>query len=117
MSESFFVRGPLVPRGLFGIDFDTDTPIHIEVKHQKSSTVIKPGDKYRMLCKGMIRKDFSSWNLSDLQEFLADRGINKTGNKDTLVTNTYNAYKMNIEISATDYIEEKNEVEPNLHWF
>ena len=62
----------------------------------------------------MTRKDFSSWNLSHLQKFLADRGINKTGNKDTLVTNGYNAYKMNLEISATDYIEEKNEVELNL---
>ena len=48
---------------------------------------MKPGDKYPMLFKGMTRKDLSSWNLSHLQEFLADRGINKTGNKDTLVTN------------------------------
>ena len=72
---------------------------------------MKPGDKYPMLFKGMTRKDFSSWNLSHLQEFLADRGINKTGNKDTLVTNAYNALKMNLEISATDYNEEKNEVE------
>ena len=67
-----------------------------------------------MLCKGMTRKDFTSWNLSHLQEFLAGRGINKTGNKDTLVTNAYNAYKMNLDISATDCIEEKNEVELNL---
>ena len=96
---------------LFGIDFDIDTPMNIEVKHQKSRTVMKPGDKYPMLFKGMTRKDFSSWNLSHLQEFLADRGINKTGNKDTLVTNAYNALKMNLEISATDYNEEKNEVE------
>ena len=72
---------------------------------------MKPGDKYPMLFKGMTRKDFSSWNLSHLQEFLADRGINKTENKDTLVTNAYNALKMNLEISATDYNEEKNEVE------
>ena len=99
---------------LFGTDFDVDTPINIEVKHQKSRTIIKPGDKYPMLCKGITRKYFSSWNLSHLQEFLADRGINKTGNKDTLVTNAYNAYKMNLEISATGYIEEKNEVELNL---
>ena len=62
----------------------------------------------------MTRKDFTSWNLSHLQEFLAGRGINKTGNKDTLVTNAYNAYKMNLDISATDCIEEKNEVELNL---
>ena len=54
------------------------------------------GDKSPMLFKGVTRKDFSSWNLSYLQEFLADRGINKTGNKDTLETNAYNAYKMNL---------------------
>ena len=99
---------------LFGIDFDIDTPINIEVKHQKSRTVIKPGDEYPILCKGMTRIDFSSWNLSHLQEFLADRCINETGNKDTLVTNACNAYKMNLEISATDYIEENNEVKLNL---
>ena len=51
-----------------------------------------------MLCKGMTRKDFLSWNLSDLQGFLADRDINK----------------MNLKISATAYIEEKNEVELNF---
>ena len=100
---------------LFGIDSDIDTPMNIEVKHQKSRTVMKPGDKYPMLFKEMAKKDFLSWNLSHLQEFLAaDRGINKTGNKDTLVTNAYNAYKMNLEISAIDYIEEKSEVELNL---
>ena len=99
---------------LFGIDFDIDTPMNIEVKHQKSRTVMKPRDKYPMLFKGMTRKYFSSWNLSHLQEFLADRGINKTRNKDTLVTNAYNAYKKNLEISATDYIEEKNDVGLNL---
>ena len=96
---------------LFGIDFDIDTLLNIEVKQQKSRTAMKPGDKYPMLFKEMTWKDFSSWNLSHLHEFLADRGINKTGNKDTLVTNAYNALKMNLEISATDYNEEKNEVE------
>ena len=43
--------------GLFCIDFDIDTPINIGVKHQKSRTVIKPGDKYPTLCKGMTRKE------------------------------------------------------------
>ena len=62
----------------------------------------------------MARKDFSSWNLHQLQEFLPDRGINKTGNKDTLVTNAYNAYKMNLEISDIDYIEEKYELKLNF---
>ena len=99
---------------LFVIDFDIDTPINTEVKHQKSRTFIKTGDGCPILCKGMTRKDFLSWNLSHLQEFLADCGINKTGNKDTLVTNAYNAYEMDLEISATDYIEGKNKVELNL---
>ena len=43
---------------LFGIDFDIDILINIEVTHQKSRTVIKPGCKYPMLCKGMTRKEF-----------------------------------------------------------
>ena len=96
---------------LFGIDFDIDTPINTEVKHQKSRTFIKPGDEYPLSFKGMTRKDFTSWNLSHNQEFVADRGINKSGYKHTLVTNAYNAYKMNLEISVTDYMEENNEVE------
>ena len=58
---------------------------------KKSRTVIKPGNEYPLLFKGMTRKDYSNWNLSYLQEFLADRGITKTGNKDILVTNAYNA--------------------------
>ena len=43
---------------LFGIDFDIDTPMNSKVKHQKSRTVMKPGDKDPMLFKGMPRKDF-----------------------------------------------------------
>ena len=45
---------------LFGINFDIGTPINIEVKHQKSRTVIKPRDKYPMLFKDMTRKNFSN---------------------------------------------------------
>ena len=55
---------------------------------------------------------------------MADRGINKTRNFRhfsykckqclQLVTNVNNAYKMNVEISVTDYVEEKNDVEMNL---
>ena len=36
---------------LFDVYVDIDTPINIEVKHQISSTVIKPGYKYPMLFK------------------------------------------------------------------
>ena len=99
---------------LFGIDFNIDSTIYIEVKHKKSRTFIKPGDKYPVLFKGITRENFSSWNLSHLQEFLADRSINKTGDKDTVVRNSYKAYKMNFKIRVTEYMEEKNEVEMNL---
>ena len=51
---------------LFGIDFDINTTINIEVKLQKSRAVIKPGDKCPVLFKGMTTKDFSSWNLRHL---------------------------------------------------
>ena len=88
--------------------FNINTPINNEVKHQKSKTVIKLRDKYPMLCKRITRK---VGILAAFQEFLADCGINKTENKDTLVTNAYNACKMNPEISATDYIEEQNDVD------
>ena len=90
------------------------TSLNIDIKHQNSRTVIRPGDDYPMLFKGMTRTDFSSGNLSHLQEFLTDHGINKTKHKDNLVTNAYNACKMNLQISATDYTEEKNGVELNL---
>ena len=76
---------------LFCIDFGIDAPINIKVKHKKSRTVIKPGNECPLLFKEMTRKDYSNWNLSYLQEFLADRGITKTGNKDVLVTNAHNA--------------------------
>ena len=46
--------------GLFGVDFDIDTPINIAVKHQKSRTFIKPGDKYPTLCKGRLEKKLES---------------------------------------------------------
>ena len=36
---------------LFGIDFDIDTPMNIDVKDQKSRTVMKPGDKYPVLLR------------------------------------------------------------------
>ena len=99
---------------LFGIDFDIDTTINIEVKHKKSRTFIKPGDNYPVLFKGITRENFSSWNLSYLQEFVAAHGTNKTGNNYTLVKNSYNTYKINFEIRVTEYMEEKNEVEMNF---
>ena len=40
-------------KSLFGINFDIGTPISIELKHQKSRTVIKARDK------DMTRKNFS----------------------------------------------------------
>ena len=34
---------------LFGIDFHIDAPMKIEVKHQKSRTVMNSGEKYPVI--------------------------------------------------------------------
>ena len=50
---------------------------------------------------------------SYLQEYLADRSINKTGNKDLLVKNAYGAYCINLPVASTGYLEEQEEIEKN----
>ena len=55
---------------LFGIDFDINAPMNNEVKHQKSRTVMKPGDKYPMVFKAMTRKDFQVEILATFRNFL-----------------------------------------------
>ena len=97
---------------LLGVDFNINTPISIHCIKQ-SRNFVKPGEKYPTLFHGMEKKDFSTWKVSHLQEFLGDRDINRTGNKDTLVNNAYSAYKLDLGITATDIIEEKNEIELN----
>lgn len=54
--------------------------------------------------------EFMKWNMHKLQDFLGDRGINRTGNKQTLVRNALGAYNMNLPITETDVKEELDEV-------
>ena len=46
-----------------------------------------------------------------MQDFLAEGSVNKTGNKETLVNNAYNAFIMNVEVQSTGIFEEKQELE------
>ena len=67
--------------------------------------------RYPALTVGMTVDDFKAWTINQLYEFLADRCINKTGNKAKLVENAYGAYCMNLPISASDPQEEKLQIE------
>ena len=44
----------------------------------------------------MAKTDFQNWNNSHLQEYLPDRSINKTRNKEVLIKNAYGAYCLNL---------------------
>ena len=68
---------------------------------------MKPGDKYPMLFKEMTRKVGILPTFRNSQQIVAYIKLE-------IKINAYNAYKMNLQISATDYIKEKNEVELNL---
>ena len=57
----------------------------------------------------MTKDDFSKWNIPQLQEYLQDRGINKSGKKDQLVVNADCAYNMNLPIVYQDIQEEQEE--------
>ena len=61
-----------------------------------------PGIRYPPIREGMTANDFKSWTMVQLQDFLADRCINKSGTKGKLVENAYGAYKMNLPVTATD---------------
>ena len=61
----------------------------------------------------MKREDFSSWKIPYLEEFLASRGINRTGTKEMLVRNCFSAYELELEETITDLLQEQNEVMKN----
>ena len=65
---------------------------------------VVPGEKYPRVSENMTEEDFQNWKNLYLQEYLADRSINKTGNKDVLAKNAYGAYC---------YLEEQEEIEKN----
>ena len=61
----------------------------------------------------MTEVDLQKSTNSHLQVYLANRSINKTGNKDVLVKNAYGAYCLNLPVIATEHLEEKEEIEKN----
>ena len=87
---------------LFPVDFDFDSSLVIEVTLTKMHQFVVPGEKYPRISENMTEADFQKWKNSYLQEYLADRSINKTGNKDVLVKSAYGAYCLNLPVTATD---------------
>ena len=59
---------------------------------------------------GMTIEDFRGWTVSQLKEFLGDRGINKDGLKEKLVKNVYGAYTLALPVDCTDLRAEQEEV-------
>ena len=102
-----------VKETLFPVDFDVDSSLEIEVTLTNMHQFVVPGEKYPRVSENMTEADFQNWKNSYLQEYLADRSINKTGNKDVLVKNGYGAYCLNLPVTATDYLEEQEEIKKN----
>ena len=59
---------------------------------------------------GMSKADFETWTVPELSQYLADRCINKSGNKAKLVENVYGAYKQKLPITFTDPQQEKEQI-------
>ena len=98
---------------LFPVDFDVDSSLKIKVTLTNVHQFVVPGEKYSRVSQNMTEADFQKWKNSYLQEYLADRSISKTGNKDVLVKNAYGAYCLNLPVTATDYLEEQEETKKN----
>ena len=98
---------------LFPVDFDVDSSLGIEVTLTNKHQFVIPGKKYPQVSENMTEADFQNWKISYLQEYLADRSINKFGNKDVLVKNAYGAYCLNLPVTATEYLEEQEEIKKN----
>ena len=67
---------------LFPIDFHVDSSLEIEVTLTNKHQSVVPGEKYPWVSENTTEADFQNWKISYLQEYLADRSINKPGNKD-----------------------------------
>ena len=56
---------------------------------------------------GLVTKEhFRKWTVPELQQYLADRCINKSGNKEKLVDNVYGAYMQKLPIKFTNTQQE-----------
>ena len=81
---------------LFLVDFDVDYPLEIEITLTNIHQFVDPSKKYPWILENMAKTDFQNWNNSYLQEYLADRFISKTRNKEVLIKNAYGAYCLNL---------------------
>ena len=82
----------------------------------KVADVISPGLRYPRTKEGMTMQDFETWTMVQLQvPSIADRCINKTGNKNKLVENAYGAYSMGLEVTVSDVQEEQAEIARDVH--
>lgn len=66
--------------------------------------------RYPNLKENMTKQDFNLWTVHQLQSFLGDRGINRSGNKAKLVINAFGTYNMKIPVIQTDVAEESAQV-------
>jgi len=76
-----------------------------------SPTSPTPLQRYPITKVNMTEHDFKLWTMQQLQEYLTDRSINKTGNKAKLVNNANQAYILDLPVSFTDPQEEKQQIE------
>lgn len=67
--------------------------------------------KYPETTEGMSIDDFERWTVAQLQEYLSDRCINKSGNKPKLVKNVYGCYLLQLPITVSDPQKEKEQIE------
>ena len=57
---------------------------------------------------------FNRWTVPQLQEYLVEHGVNKSGNKQKLVDNVYGTHLLNLPICNTDPQQELYEIEQNV---
>ena len=60
------------------------------------------GLRYPDTTPGMSIGDFKKWTVSQLKEFLGDRGINRDGLKEKVVINAYSAYTLDLPAENVD---------------
>ena len=68
------------------------------------------GLRYPDTTPGMSIGDFKKWTVSQLKEFLGDRGINRDGLKEKLVINAYSAYTLDLPAENVDPQTEERQV-------
>ena len=106
-------RNENVEETLFPVDFDVDSSLEIELTLTNKLQLVVPGEKYPRVSENMTEADLQNWKISYLQEYLADRSVNKTGNKEVLVKNAYGASCLNLPVTASEYLEEQEEIKKN----